>query len=64
VSNDAHNPRISKAIKAAIEKPLRFYFAVPSIDLTNWLVVEAEIPSNRWVSCLAQRRKRGVSPTF
>jgi hypothetical protein len=44
VSNDAHKLRISKAIKAAIEKPLKFYFAVPSIDLTNWVVVEAGNP--------------------
>jgi hypothetical protein len=44
VSNDAHKPGISKAIKAAIEKPLKFYFAIPSIDLTNWVVVEAGNP--------------------
>jgi hypothetical protein len=31
-------------IRAAIAKPLKFYFAVPSIDLTNWLVVEAADP--------------------
>jgi hypothetical protein len=44
VSDDAHKPRISTAIRAAIVKPLKFYFAVPSVDLTNWLVVEAGNP--------------------
>jgi hypothetical protein len=44
VSDDAHRPKISTAIRAAIAKPLKFYFAVPSIDLTNWLVVEAGNP--------------------
>jgi hypothetical protein len=44
VSDDAHKPRISTAIRAAIAKPLKFYFAVPSVDLVNWLVVEASNP--------------------
>jgi hypothetical protein len=44
LSDDAHRPKISAKIRAAIAKPLKFYFAVPSIDLTNWLVVEAGNP--------------------
>jgi hypothetical protein len=44
VSDDAHKPKISTSIRAAIAKPLKFYFAVPSVDLTNWLVVEAGNP--------------------
>jgi hypothetical protein len=44
VSDDAHRPRISTATRAAIAKPLKFYFAVPSVDLANWLVVEAGNP--------------------
>ena len=44
VSDDAHKPSISTSIRAAIAKPLKFYFAVPSIDMTNWLVVEAGSP--------------------
>jgi hypothetical protein len=44
MSNDSHEPKISSAIRAVIENPLKFYFAVPSIDLTNWLVVEAASP--------------------
>jgi hypothetical protein len=43
VSDDAHKPRVS-ARRAAIAKPLRFYFAVPSVDLTNRSVVEAGNP--------------------
>jgi hypothetical protein len=27
-----------------VAKPLKFYFAVPSVDLSNWLVVEAGNP--------------------
>jgi hypothetical protein len=41
MSNDAHKPNISSGIRAVIENPLKFHFAVPSVDLTNWLVVEA-----------------------
>jgi hypothetical protein len=44
MSDDAHKPSISTSIRAAIAKPLKFYFAVPSVDLTNWLVVEAGTP--------------------
>jgi hypothetical protein len=44
MSNDAHKPKISDAIKTVIAKPLKFYFAVPSVDMTNWLVVEAGNP--------------------
>jgi hypothetical protein len=44
MSKDAHRPNISPEIRAAIAKPLKFYFAVPSIDLANWLVVEAGNP--------------------
>jgi hypothetical protein len=44
VSDDAHRPRISTATRAAIAKPLKFHFAVPSVDFANWLVVEAGNP--------------------
>ena len=44
MSDDAHRPKISAKIRAAIAKPVKFYFAVPSVDLTNWLVVEAGDP--------------------
>jgi hypothetical protein len=44
VSEDAHKPKISTSLWAAIARPLKFYFAVPSIDLTSWLVVEAGSP--------------------
>ena len=44
MSEGAHRPNISPKIRAAIAKPLKFYFAVPSADLTNWLVVEASNP--------------------
>jgi hypothetical protein len=44
MSDDAHKPKISTSIRAAIARPLKFYFAVPSVDLTNWLVVEAGSP--------------------
>jgi len=44
MSDDAHKPMISTSIRAVIAKPLKFYFAVPSVDLTNWLVVEAGSP--------------------
>jgi hypothetical protein len=44
MSDDAHKPKISSSLRAAIAKPLKFYFAVPSVDLTNWLVVEAGTP--------------------
>jgi hypothetical protein len=44
MSDDAHKPSISTSIRAAIAKPLKFYFAVPSVDLANWLVVEAGTP--------------------
>jgi hypothetical protein len=44
MSDDAHKPKISNSIRAVISKPLKFYFAVASVDLTNWLVVEAGDP--------------------
>jgi hypothetical protein len=44
MSDDAQRPKISPAIRAAIAKPLRFYFALQSIDGTTWLVVEAGNP--------------------
>jgi hypothetical protein len=44
LSDDAHRPKLSPSVRDAIAKPLKFYFAVPSIDLTNWLVVEAGNP--------------------
>jgi hypothetical protein len=44
VSDDAHKPRVSAKIRAAIAKPLRFFFAVPSVDSTNRSVVEAGNP--------------------
>jgi hypothetical protein len=44
MSDDAHRPNISPKVRAAVAKPLKFYFAVQSIDLTNWLVVEAANP--------------------
>ena len=44
MSEDAQRPNISPKVRAAIAKPLKFYFPVPSIDLTNWLVVEAGKP--------------------
>jgi hypothetical protein len=44
VADDAHTPKISTSIRAAIAKPVKFYFAVPSVDLVNWLVVEARSP--------------------
>jgi hypothetical protein len=44
MSEDAHKPNISPEVRAAITKPLKFYFPVPSVDLTNWLVVEAGNP--------------------
>ena len=45
-------PRISSceiesivtAIRAVIAKPVKFYFAIPSIDGTTWLVVETANP--------------------
>jgi hypothetical protein len=46
VADDAHKPKISSSLRATIAKPLKFYFAVPSIDLTNWLVVEAGSPEH------------------
>jgi hypothetical protein len=44
VADNAHKPKISTSIRAAIAKPVMFYFAVPSVDLANWLVVEAGSP--------------------
>jgi hypothetical protein len=44
VVDDAHKPKISILIRAAVAKPVKFYFAVPSVDLANWLVVEAGRP--------------------
>jgi hypothetical protein len=44
VADDAHTPQISTSIRDAIAKPVKFYFAVPSVDLANWLVVEAKSP--------------------
>ena len=44
MSDDAHRPRISATIRAVFAKPLKFYFAVPSIDGANWLVVETANP--------------------
>jgi hypothetical protein len=44
MTDDAHRPKISAAIRAVIARPLKFYFAVPSIDGTNWLVVETANP--------------------
>ena len=44
MSEDAHKPKMSISLRAVIARPLKFYFAVPSVDLTNWLVVEASNP--------------------
>ena len=44
MSEDARTPNISPKIRAVVAKPLKFYFAVPSVDLSNWLVVEAGNP--------------------
>jgi hypothetical protein len=44
VVDDAHRPKITPSIRAAIAKPVKFYFAVSSVDLANWLVVESRSP--------------------
>jgi hypothetical protein len=51
MSDDAHKPKISTSLRAIIAKPLKFYFAAPSIDMTNWLVVEAGSPE-QWLGQL------------
>jgi hypothetical protein len=58
MSEDAHRPNISPKVRAAIAKPLKFYFPVPSIDLTK-----RATRSSRWGSCSARRRRRGPLPT-
>jgi hypothetical protein len=63
VIDDAHKPKISTLIRAAIAKPVKFYFAVPSVDLANWLVVEAGRPEQPMGNCSAQRPKHGLWPT-
>src|SRR5271165_3304518 len=37
VSDDAHRPKISAKMRAAIAKPVKFHFAALSVDLTKWL---------------------------
>jgi hypothetical protein len=77
VSDDAHKPRISTAIRAAIAKPLKFYFVVPSVDLMNWLVVEAGNPeqppqaqsrssatTNTSTMKMRRKRSRGAAMTL
>jgi hypothetical protein len=44
MSDDARKPKIFPSLRAVLVKPLKFYFAVPSVDLSNWLVVEAGNP--------------------
>jgi hypothetical protein len=33
MADDAHTPKISSAIKIVIAKPMKFYFAVPSVEV-------------------------------
>jgi hypothetical protein len=62
MSDDAHKPSILTPIRAAIAKPLNFYFAMPSVDLTHWLVLEADNPEEPIGQLFSSEVEPGLSP--